>query len=148
MSKITILKTEIQNDPLAKGYSSMSDQEIVDSINLKNRSKFVEISSQELLAWSANNGRLAKIKNAINNGADDVVKSLAEAAYLLITRDDTSLDLNLTDRVAMLDALVSYAVLIPDDKTSLQALATVSISRAEELDIGLVRAGDVLQARL
>ena len=148
MSKITILKTEIQNDPLAKGYSSMSDQEIVDSINLKNRSKFVEISSQELLAWSANNGRLAKIKNAINNGADDVVKSLAEAAYLLITRDDTSLDFNLTDRVAMLDALVSYAVLIPDDKTSLQALATVSISRAEELDIGLVRAGDVLQARL
>ena len=148
MSKITILKTEIQNDPLAKGYSSMSDQEIVDSINLKNRSKFVEISSQELLAWSANNGRLAKIKNAINNGADDVVKSLAEAAYLLITRDDTSLDLNLTDRVAMLDALVSYAVLIPDDKTSLQALATVSISRAEELDIGLVRTGDVLQARL
>ena len=148
MSKITILKTEIQNDPLAKGYSSMSDQEIVDSINLKNRSKFVEISSQELLAWSANNGRLAKIKNAINNGADDVVKSLAEAAYLLITRDDTSLDLNLTDRVAMLDALVSYAVLTPDDKTSLQALATVSISRAEELDIGLVRAGDVLQARL
>lgn len=148
MSKITILKAEIQNDPLAKGYSSMSDQEIVDSINLKNRSKFVEISSQELLAWSANNGRLAKIKNAINNGADDVVKSLAEAAYLLITRDDTSLDLNLTDRVAMLDALVSYAVLIPDDKTSLQALATVSISRAEELDIGLVRAGDVLQARL
>lgn len=148
MSKITILKTEIQNDPLARGYSLMSDQEIVDSINLKNRSKFVEISSQELLAWSANNGRLAKIKNAINNGADDVVKSLAEAAYLLITRDDTSLDLNLTDRVAMLDALVSYAVLIPDDKTSLQALATVSISRAEELDIGLVRAGDVLQARL
>lgn len=148
MSKITILKTEIQNDPLARGYSLMSDQEIVDSINLKNRNKFVEISSQELLAWSANNGRLAKIKNAINNGADDVVKSLAEAAYLLITRDDTSLDFNLTDRVAMLDALVSYAVLTPDDKTSLQALATVSISRAEELDIGLVRAGDVLQARL
>jgi len=38
--------------------------------------------------------------------------------------------------------------LTADDRTSLDALATVSISRAEELAIGRVRAGDVIQARI
>jgi len=77
-----------------------------------------------------------------------LIKSVAQAAYLTITRDDTTLDLNLADRVALLDALVSYNVLTADDKASLESLATVAISRGEELGVGLVRAGDVIQARL
>jgi hypothetical protein len=72
---------------------------------------------------------------------------LAQAAYLIVTRDGTTLDLNLADRVAMLDSLVAAGVLTDADRTSLDALATVSISRAEELALGLVRAGTVQQAR-
>jgi len=47
----------------------------------------------------------------------------------------------------MLDSLVAAGVLTDADRTSLDALATVSISRAEELALGLVRAGTVQQAR-
>ena len=146
--KIQTIKTELETDPLGLGYSGMDDSAAAVAFNEKTRSKLEPISSAELLAWSANNTRLQSIKSAAESGADDTIKSVAQAAYLMITRDDTTLDLNLTDRVALLDALVSYNVLTADDKASLESLATVAISRGEELGVGLVRAGDVIQARL
>ena len=126
----------------------MDDAAVAVDINSTYRSKKEPISSAELLAWSASDGRLQSIKNAAENGATDDLKSLSQAAYLIVTRDGTTLDLNLADRVAMLDSLVAAGVLSSDDRTSLDALATVSISRAEELAIGQVRAGDVIQARI
>lgn len=146
--KIQTIKTELETDPLGLGYSGMDDSAAAVAFNEKIRSKLEPISSAELLAWSANNTRLQSIKSAAESGADDTIKSVAQAAYLMITRDDTTLDLNLADRVALLDALVSYSVLTADDKASLESLATVAISRGEELGVGLVRAGDVIQARL
>ena len=126
----------------------MDDAAVAVDINSTYRSKKEPISSAELLAWSASDGRLQSIKNAAENGATDDLKSLSQAAYLIVTRDGTTLDLNLADRVAMLDSLVAAGVLSSDDRTSLETLATVSISRAEELAIGQVRAGDVMQARI
>jgi hypothetical protein len=146
--RIQVIKTELDTDPLGLGYSGMDDSAAAVSLNEKTRSKLEPISSAELLAWSANGARLQSIKSAAESGADDTIKSVAQAAYLTITRDDTTLDLNLADRVALLDALVSYNVLTADDKASLESLATVAISRGEELGVGLVRAGDVIQARL
>jgi len=146
--RIQAIKTELDTDPLGLAYSELDDTAVAVSLNEKTRSKLEPISSAELLAWSASNARLQKIKTAVESGADDTIKSVAQAAYLMITRDDTTLDLNLADRVALLDALVSYSVLTAEDKTSLESLATVAISRGEEIGVGLVRAGDVIQARL
>jgi len=147
MANIAILKSEIDSDPLGRGYSGMDDTAVAVDVNTAYRTKKEPISSAELLAWSASDARLQKIKNAAENGATDDLKSLAQAAYLIVTRDGTTLDLNLADRVAMLDSLVAAGVLTDADRTSLDALATVSISRAEELALGLVRAGTVQQAR-
>jgi len=147
MANIAIIKSEIDSDPLGRGYSGMDDTAVAVDLNTAYRTKKEPISSAELLAWSASDARLQNIKNAAENGATDDLKSLAQAAYLIVTRDNTSLDLNLADRVAMLDSLVAAGVLTDADRTSLDALATVSISRAEELALGLVRAGTVQQAR-
>lgn len=148
MANIALLKSEIDSDPLGRGYSGMDDTAVAVDVNTAYRTKKEPISSAELLAWSASDARLQNIKNAAENGATDDLKSLAQAAYLIVTRDGTTLDLNLADRVAMLDSLVAAGVLTAADRTSLDALATVSISRAEELSIGRVRAGDVIQARI
>lgn len=148
MANIAILRSEIDGDPLGRGYSEMDDAAVAVDINTDYRTKKEPISSAELLAWSASNARLQNIKNASENGSTDDLKALAQAAYLIVTRDGTTLDLNLADRVAMLDSLVAAGVLTNDDRTSLETLATVSISRAEELAIGQVRAGDVIQARI
>jgi hypothetical protein len=147
MANIAILKSEIDSDPLGRGYSGMDDTAVAVDVNTAYRTKKEPISSAELLAWSASDARLQNIKNAAENGATDDLKSLAQAAYLIVTRDGTTLDLNLADRVAMLDSLVAAGVLTAADRSSLAALATVSISRAEELALGLVRAGTVQQAR-
>lgn len=148
MSNIDTIKLEIDGDPLSLGYSGMSDSAVALSLNQEVRNKLQPIGSAELLAWSAGNARLQKIKTSAESGVDDTIKSIAHAAYLMITRSDTMLDLNLADRVALLDALVSYDVLTVEDKTSLESLATVAISRGEELGVGFVRAGEVAQARL
>ena len=148
MANIAILKSEIDSDPLGRGYSGMDDTAVAVDVNTAYRTKKEPISSAELLAWSASDARLQNIKNAAENGATDDLKSLAQAAYLIVTRDGTTLDLNLADRVAMLDSLVAAGVLTAAERTSLDSLATVSISRAEELSIGRVRAGDVIQARI
>ena len=148
MANIAILKSEIDSDPLGRGYSGMDDTAVAVDLNTAYRTKKEPISSAELLAWSASDARLQNIKDAAENGATDDLKSLAQAAYLIVTRDGTTLDLNLADRVAMLDSLVAAGVLTAADRTSLDSLATVSISRAEELSVGRVRAGDVIQARI
>ena len=148
MADIALLKSEIENDPLGRNYSAMSDEQVALSLNSKDRSKTVHISSAELLAWSAGDGRLASIKSAIDGGVDNTAKSLAEAAYMMISRDGTYLDLSLPDRAAMLDGLVAYGILSADDKADLVSKSTVSCSRAEELSLGRVRTGDVIHARL
>lgn len=141
------LRVEITTDPLSRGYASMTDEEIAISLNEENRSILRPIASTELLAWSAP-GRLFKIKSAIENGASDEIKSIAEAAYLLVTRDSTSLDLSLPDRMLFLDSLVSAGIFSAEDRTSLISIATQPVSRGFEVGIGFVRPGEVSQARI
>ncbi len=141
------LKSEIENDPLSRGYSGMTDAEVVESLVAEDRTVYKPISSAALLAWSAASGRLSKLRSAITDGPDDASRSLAEAAYILINRDGTDLNLALTDRMDMLNGLVAYSILSEDDKTSLLAIAQHSVSRASEIGLGRVRQGTVARAR-
>lgn len=131
------LKNEIENDPLERGYSNMTNNEIVFSLNAKNRTFYKPLSSKALLAWSAVNGRLRKIKNAIDS-PNEQLSSIAEAAYLMIVRDNTELDLNLVDRMTLLNTLVGAGVLTVEDKQDILDVANIVGSRAEELGIGSV----------
>ena len=149
------LREEILNDPLGRGYSSMTDAEIADSLNEKNRTKVVPLSSAELLAWSGggadddNNiaSRYERIEAAATSHASGAVRGACKAAIRLIERDSTVLDLTLPDRAAMVDALVAGNVLTETEKTELYTLATQQISRAEELGLGVVYAADVTGAK-
>ena len=148
MAKIALLKEELDSDPLGRGYSSMTNDEAAASLNSVDRTRSEIITSAELLAWSASSGRLDKLKHAWDSGADETARSLAGAAYLMVTRDGTYLDLALPDRIQLLDGLVAYGILTSGDKDELVAKATVPCSRAEEIGIGSVRAGDIIQARI
>lgn len=142
------LKAELTNDPLAIGYDAMSLQEAADSLNAETRTRPQPIASTELLAWSGEAGRLQRIENAGNDTSkSDELRSVAKAAYTMILRDNTVLDLSLPNRAAMLTALVDADVLTVTNQESLEALATVPISRATELGLGRVRTGDVDRVR-
>lgn len=122
-----------------------------DQINAVNRSRLVPIGSSELLAWSAQFSASDRPRNLkIAEGKSSAIEAIAAicvVAESMINRDSTSLDLNLSDRSAMLDALVAGGVLSDADKTSLYDLATEPISRATELGLGNIRPGTIEQAR-
>lgn len=155
---ILLLRDEIVNDPLLVGYSGMSSAQVAGKLNEKNRTFMRVLDSAELLAWAAQNERLYHVTRAAEQGVDrsgaalpPAVASIAMAAHRMLLRDNARLDLNLPDRVAMVDALVAGNVLTAADKTDLMTLATVTGSRAEELGIvelgEQVVAGHVDQAR-
>ncbi len=116
-------------------------------INEVNRTEVVSVSSADMLSWSGENNRYHRMRFASTNHANDTVKTVASVAIAMMGRDNAELDLKLSDRNGMLNALVTAAVLDADDETSLRALATKPVSRAVELGLGLVRPGDVIWAR-
>jgi len=151
MANLQALKAELDAGHPVTGAYSANSEAAAEEINALNRTRINAIGSAELLAWSgqASSGdrpRIIKIEEGKAN-ADEQCAALCITAEQMIMRDNTSLDLNLPDRVAMLNALVAYGVLSAADKASIDALAEESISRADELTLGSVRAGTIEQAR-
>lgn len=151
MANLQALKAELDAGHPVTGVYSANSEAAAEEINALNRTRINAIGSAELLAWSgqASSGdrpRIIKIEEGKAN-ADEQCAALCITAEQMIMRDNTSLDLNLPDRVAMLNALVAYGVLSAADKASIDALAEESISRADELSLGSVRAGTIEQAR-
>lgn len=144
--KINILQEEITNDPLGRGYSNMSNEEVATDLNTKYRNQIGSITSAELLAWAgggANDNagilsRYERIENAAVDHASLAIRGLCKAAVKLIERDGTSLDLTLVDRQEFVAALVAGGVLTSDESSELYTLATNNISRASELNLSNV----------
>jgi len=140
------LAAELSADPLARGYSSMSDQSVSDDLQSEYRTENKSIESSELLAWSAADGRLTRLQIAADDTAHPA-HAIASAACLLISRDDTALDLAKPDRVEFLHALVAASVLTDLDRDSLVALSIEPVSRAAELGLGRCRPGEIAMAK-
>jgi len=136
------LKTELAKPE----YSELSDQSAADAINAKTVSVLRPVSSASLLAWAAADGRYRKLEAATAD-VNSPVYSLASAAFLMIRRDATELDLNLTDRVVLLGSLVAAGVLTQDDADAIYALATHSIPWTQANGLGEVGRGQVANAR-
>ncbi len=151
MANLQALKAELDAGHPVTGAYSANSEAAAEEINALNRTRINAIGSAELLAWSGQSSsgdrpRIIKIEEGKAN-ADEQCAALCITAEQMIMRDNTSLDLNLPDRVAMLNALVAYGVLSASDKASIDALSEESISRADELSLGSVRAGTIEQAR-
>jgi len=137
-TKVTAVRAE---------HADWTDQQIADELNAAKVPVLESIPSTELLAWSAAEDRFYNIE-VCANGDPKPIRSIAKVALLLISRDGTSLDLNLPDRVAFVDTLVAEGVLTVADKASLYTLATRTVSWAESEGFGVVREGHVQQAKV
>jgi len=127
-------------------YAELSDQQAADAINAKTVNVLRPVSSAALLAWSAADGRYRKLEAATAD-VNSPVYSLASAAFLMIRRDATELDLNLTDRVVLLGSLVGAGVLSQSDADAIYALATHTIPWTQSVGLGEVGRGQVHNAR-
>lgn len=102
------------------------------------------LSSHELLAWSGADNRFLRINEAAATPAHPAF-SIANVAKILIMRESTSLDLNLSDRQQLLGALAATGVLEQSDADSLYAMASAVVPRYETLGLGESHEGDIAE---
>lgn len=127
---IDILKTEITNDPLTRGYSGMSDLAIATDLNTVYRT-----SNKTIMTAT-------EIFNAINkaefNALTDSNKQMTWDILHLGDVNPFGLEADLFQDIFGASTTI----------TTLQTLRVNNISRGVELNIGNVREGNVWEARL
>ena len=141
------LKAELATDPLGRGYSSMTDEEVSADIHTEYRSELTPIPMSKVVRWCARHDALATLETA---AASDIpaLRSVARAALVMISSPHIA-EFNVHDSelAAMFDALVSSGVFTADERADLVALGTKNTSRAAELGLGRVKVGYVGKAR-
>ena len=159
---LRILKTELDTDPLVRGYAGMTHLQAANDLNAKSRSGQAgvdQLRTYFLLERRARMflyGRLEVVANSAI-GTDPLAEAVPltlehviSAKTMLNILNPTSgfsLDLSDTRFDALLNDLSGGAggckVIGPSDKTAIQAFSTNVRSRGEELGIGRVEEGEV-----
>ena len=117
-------------------------------LNALNRTRLRPLTMQELREWAGLNAHGFNIYSAITNTAlTDQERNVAYVADKLMGTDGGSLDPGNILHLAIVNVLVTAGIIDTDDRAALADKATEEISRATELGLGVVRAGDVQRAR-
>lgn len=130
MARDDDLKAEIINDPLGIGYSAMSDEEVADSLNALTRTRI------------RNRMESSEVFNAV-----DVAEflALADGNQNTIMQILAFGSVNPAGREA--DVFIAIFGAGSVTVTALAAARQEAISRATELNLGVVKSGDVQFAR-
>ena len=128
------LKREIVTDPLGRGYASMTDQQIADSLNTADRTTIVPtvvgaLGIMRLVGPAIGAGILDKIEAAANS--DSRLK------WFLRELSAQGVDLGHPVTRATIDELVVTGVLTQTEADSLKRAAERTVSRAKELELGV-----------
>jgi hypothetical protein len=144
-----VLVAELTDDPLERGYAGMTNQAVAGSFNAVNRTAAdpTRKTFRDLLRGigMANAGIIhGKLKVAAEAN-DGVALAIAAAGDY---GSDGGLDFSDATTVAGIDMLVAGDVLDADEGDALKALGRRTLSRAEELGLGVVTDGHIGSARL
>ena len=132
------LKTELRNDPLARGYAGMTVQQVADSLNAVDR----QITRDALLS----------IESLVQRFGFAMAKKLWQAIeaadpFLAKMLDRGVVNLNDPDVVVSINAIVGDAAKEASAASTLVGLTAVVVSRADEIGAGYVNWQDVTFAR-
>ena len=142
------LRAELADDPLDRGYSTMTDQEAADDLQTEYRSNLQPVPMTSVVRWCARHDALASLDTAAGS-ATPGVRSVARAAQIMIASPHIeSFNVHDPELADMLDALVTAGVFTLDERDDLVALGTTPTSRAAELGLGRVKPGYVGKARV
>ena len=165
MADLVALKAELDNDPLIRGYSAMTDAAAAADVNLNNRNApaaLNEIRSYLLLELKTSQtlfGRIAIVSESAV-GDDPISEAVtltlehitAAKSLMAVLKPASDFSLDVTDSrfakiLSDLAAGTGCKAIQLTDKTALEALSQNQQSRAAELGIGFVRPGNVTEAR-
>ena len=141
---INVLKDEIIQDPLGRGYSEMTDEEVLADLLTEYRTATRDVPNTSVFLWSASGGRLASITESSTNHESPQIRAICLAALKLLDRPEQPY--KRADHLSMLAALVTGGVISQADADALDDRADATITRAEELGIS-VSLGVINRAR-
>ena len=131
--QLEILKNEIDTDPLARGYSGMSDDELVANLNTRNRDFWADLTSAQMFQ---------ALDLTEMNGLSNAKKARVDRILLLTGEIKTGPGTN-----ARAEFIATFG---PASTTidNLVALANQPIGRGAELGIGTVGNRDLGRMRI
>lgn len=132
MANLERLKEELDDDPLGRGYSGMTDEEAADSLNAVNRSVAPPAISTEVF-----------LRGLVKSEWDTL--STADHLYISMIMGREVIDIRAGTETR--NALVALFPPGSSTRDNLLSLAMVEVSRADELGLGRIYAGTVAQAR-
>ena len=135
MPNYAAIADEISADPLARGYSVMSDQEVSDSMNAVDRGRTLERLDQASVYNNIDVGEYAALNNTAKTEVWNIVQ-VGGAEGLWVRPGDTA-------RTRLISIFGGGSATI----TSLAALLDQPVSRAEEIGLGEVNPPVVNMAR-
>ena len=131
MANIALIAAELTNDPLVRGYSGMSDEQVAGSLNAVNRTKnLASFSGDELFAAT--------------DGTEFAALTDAKKQLWVSFCGRDSISPFGASNVAFVQWVFGGG---STTVSSLSALRTETVSRAVELGIGFVSPGSVQEAR-
>ena len=136
------LRDELERDR----YSDLTDREAAQDLNEERISIRRDVQVQTLGKYLLEQD----LWNQIVNATDSQTQATADAAALVVdtcTAPPQAVDLDSAGLSGALDELVSAGVLTSNERSGIDALADETISRADRLGIGTVRAYDIEKAR-
>lgn len=136
MPDYKILKTEIDSDPLTRGYSGMTDLQVSDSLNTVNRDNWVPITAAQVYE---------AVSQSDYDGLDPVIDAadLAELDRIFSLGGDIPTAPGGRVRNKLIGIFGGGSTTI----TNLAAIANQKRSRGVEIGWGVVTEADVTRAR-
>ena len=128
----TVLKSEVDTDPLARGYAGMTDHQVADSLNTEDRSAVRETVMSAELFEVLDIGEYQSLPT-VQQHAVDLILGLGEG--IRVGSGNAR------------DVLLSLFGPGTSTRTGLQSLAQMLISRAVELGLRRIWALDVTRVR-
>lgn len=141
-----VLRSELANDPLGRGYASMTDEQVAASLNNQDRliTEPTMVTAKSLMAL-LDPATAAAILDKLEAAAAS--NSAVKWILSFIKGDAEGVDLGHPNTRAQVDALAAAGVLTADEASLLKSLADSLVSRAEELGLPEIKPWMVAHAR-
>ncbi len=141
-----ILRSELANDPLGRGYATMSDEQVAASLNNPDRLivQSTMVTAKGLMAL-LDPATAAAILDKLEAAASS--NSTVKWILSFMQGSAEGVDLGHPNTRAQIDALAAAGVLSADEASLLKALADNLVSRAEELGLPEIKPWMVAHAR-
>ena len=138
------LKDEVVNDPLSRGYSSMTDSEVATDLNTQYREQHRRVPLSEVQNWAS---AYRIYKRFCDKGMERGPLHNELLAIIQGKQEDVNFQSDSPGVSQLIQDMIDNDIVTQTEAQELQRLGTYYVSRAEELGYGSVSAEQISTIR-